>query len=386
MARQQTKKNYSLRKLKTGTASVAVALTVLGAGFANQTEVRADEAVSGKVEVKESEKETKYKTLALRGENADLRNVNAKYLEKINAEEEKNKKLEATNKELNENYYKLQDGIDALEKEKEDLKTTLAKTTKENEISDLAKTTKENEISEASRKGLSRDLEASRAAKKELEAKHQKLEAENKKLTEANQISEASRKGLSNDLEASRAAKKELEAKYQKLETDHQALEAKHQKLEADYQVSETSRKGLSRDLEASREANKKVTSELTQAKAQLSALEESKKLSEKEKAELQAKLDAQGKALKEQLAKQTEELAKLRAEKAAGSKTPATKPANKERSGRAAQTATRPSQNKGMRSQLPSTGEAANPFFTAAAATVMVSAGMLALKRREEN
>ncbi|HEQ4408403.1 TPA: M-related protein Enn [Streptococcus pyogenes] len=356
MARQQTKKNYSLRKLKTGTASVAVALTVLGAGFANQTEVRADEPK--KMEVKESEKESQYKTLALRGENADLRNVNAKYLEKINAEEEKNKKLEATNKELNENYYKLQDGIDALEKE--DLKTT------------LAKATKENEISEASRKGLSRDLEASRAAKKELEAKHQKLEAENKKLTEANQISEASRKGLSNDLEASRAAKKELEAKHQKLAEEHQ--------------VSETSRKGLSRDLEASREANKKVTSELTQAKAQLSALEESKKLSEKEKAELQAKLDAQGKALKEQLAKQTEELAKLRAEKAAGSKTPATKPANKERSGRAAQTATRPSQNKGMRSQLPSTGEVANPFFTAAAATVMVSAGMLALKRKEEN
>ncbi|NTS58207.1 M-related protein Enn [Streptococcus pyogenes] len=360
MARQQTKKNYSLRKLKTGTASVAVALTVLGAGFANQTEVRADQAASEKVEVKESEKETKYKTLALRGENADLRNVNAKYLEKINAEEEKNKKLEKEKQELENQALNFQDVIETQEKEKEDLKTT------------LAKATKENEISEASRKGLSRDLEASRAAKKELEAKHQKLEAENQKLTEANKVSEASRKGLSNDLEASRAAKKELEAKYQK--------------LEADYQVSETSRKGLSRDLEASREANKKVTSELTQAKAQLSALEESKKLSEKEKAELQAKLDAQGKALKEQLAKQTEELAKLRAEKAAGSKTPATKPANKERSGRAAQTATRPSQNKGMRSQLPSTGEAANPFFTAAAATVMVSAGMLALKRREEN
>ncbi|HER1451470.1 M-related protein Enn [Streptococcus pyogenes] len=374
MARQQTKKNYSLRKLKTGTASVAVALTVLGAGFANQTEVRADQAASEKVEVKESEKETKYKTLALRGENADLRNVNAKYLEKINAEEEKNKKLEKEKQELENQALNFQDVIETQEKEKEDLKTT------------LAKATKENEISEASRKGLSRDLEASRAAKKELEAKHQKLEAENQKLTEANKVSEASRKGLSNDLEASRAAKKELEAKHQKLEADHQALEAKHQKLAEEHQVSETSRKGLSRDLEASREANKKVTSELTQAKAQLSALEESKKLSEKEKAELQAKLDAQGKALKEQLAKQTEELAKLRAEKAAGSKTPATKPANKERSGRAAQTATRPSQNKGMRSQLPSTGEAANPFFTAAAATVMVSAGMLALKRKEEN
>ncbi|HEP6433372.1 TPA: M-related protein Enn [Streptococcus pyogenes] len=353
-ARQQTKKNYSLRKLKTGTASVAVALTVLGAGFANQTEVRA-EGVKATTNLPE-----KAKYDALRDENTGLRGDRTKLLKKLEEEQEKSKNLEKQKQELENQALNFHDVIETQEKEKEDLKTT------------LAKTTKENEISEASRKGLSSDLEASRAAKKELEAKHQKLEAENKKLTEANQVSEASRKGLSNDLEASRAAKKELEAK--------------HQKLEADYQVSETSRKGLSRDLEASREANKKITSELTQAKAQLSALEESKKLSEKEKAELQAKLDAQGKALKEQLAKQTEELAKLRAEKAAGSKTPATKPANKERSGRAAQTATRPSQNKGMRSQLPSTGEAANPFFTAAAATVMVSAGMLALKRKEEN
>ncbi|WP_136294515.1 M-related protein Enn [Streptococcus pyogenes] len=343
-ARQQTKKNYSLRKLKTGTASVAVALTVLGAGFANQTEVRA-EGVNATTSLTER---AKYD--ALRDENTGLRGDQTKLVKKLEEEQEKSKNLEKEKQELENQALNFQDVIETQEKEKEDLKTTLAKAT-------LAKATKENEISEASRKGLSNDLEASRAAKKELEAKHQKLEAENKKLTEANQISEASRKGLSNDLEASRAAKKELEAKHQKLEADHQALEAKHQKLAEEHQVSETSRKVLSRDLEASREANKKVTSELTQAKA-----------------------------LKEQLAKQTEELAKLRAEKAAGSKTPATKPANKERSGRAAQTATRPSQNKGMRSQLPSTGEAATPFFTAAAATVMVSAGMLALKRKEEN
>ncbi|AMA71187.1 hypothetical protein AWM59_08320 [Streptococcus pyogenes] len=285
-------------------------MTVLGAGFANQTEVRA-EGVNPTTNLPE-----KAKYAALKDENTGLRGDQKKLVKKLEEEQEKSKNLEKQKQELENQALNFQDVIET--QEKEDLKTT------------LAKTTKENEISEASRKGLSRDLEASRAAKKELEAKHQKLAEE--------------------------------------------------------HQVSETSRKGLSRDLEASREANKKVTSELTQAKAQLSALEESKKLSEKEKAELQAKLDAQGKALKEQLAKQTEELAKLRAEKAAGSKTPATKPANKERSGRAAQTATRPSQNKGMRSQLPSTGEAANPFFTAAAATVMVSAGMLALKRKEEN
>lgn len=43
MARENTNKHYSLRKLKTGTASVAVALTVVGAGLASQTEVKAAE-------------------------------------------------------------------------------------------------------------------------------------------------------------------------------------------------------------------------------------------------------------------------------------------------------------------------------------------------------
>ncbi|HHJ9566721.1 TPA: YSIRK-type signal peptide-containing protein [Streptococcus pyogenes] len=314
MTRQQTKKNYSLRKLKTGTASVAVALTVLGAGFANQTEVKGESVRNGS-------------ELSYSREHED-------YIRQL--EEQRGELLEK---------------VDQLEQQKQQEQKERQKKLEQLEHKYQVETDKRYQ---------------------EQQQKQQQLEAENQKLTEANKVSEASRKGLSNDLEASRAAKKELEAKHQKLAEEHQ--------------VSETSRKGLSRDLEASREANKKVTSELTQAKAQLSALEESKKLSEKEKAELQAKLDAQGKALKEQLAKQTEELAKLRAEKAAGSKTPAIKPANKERSGRAAQTATRPSQNKGMRSQLPSTGEAANPFFTAAAATVMVSAGMLALKRKEEN
>ncbi|VHA61436.1 M-like protein Enn [Streptococcus pyogenes] len=343
MTRQQTKKNYSLRKLKTGTASVAVALTVLGAGFANQTEVKAESSPSATAS------------------NKSQWNLTDEY----NKLQEENERL----KEEIGGYLDKQEQLEQLERQSQ----IAADKRYQEQVKKHQEYKQEQEERQKNQEQLERKYqrEVEKRYQEQLQ-KQQQLEAENQKLTEANKVSEASRKGLSNDLEASRAAKKELEAK--------------HQKLEADHQVSETSRKGLSRDLEASREANKKVTSELTQAKAQLSALEESKKLSEKEKAELQAKLDAQGKALKEQLAKQAEELAKLRAEKAAGSKTPATKPANKERSGRAAQTATRPSQNKGMRSQLPSTGEAANPFFTAAAATVMVSAGMLALKRKEEN
>ncbi|HFD4968461.1 TPA: M-related protein Enn [Streptococcus pyogenes] len=343
MTRQQTKKNYSLRKLKTGTASVAVALTVLGAGFANQTEVKAESPS----------------------------NTTASNKSKWNLNDEYNKLLDENEKLKEEigGYLDKQEQLEQLERQSQ----IAADKHYQEQVKKYQEYKQEQEERQKNQEQLERKYQREVEKRyQEQQQKQQQLEAENQKLTEANKVSEASRKGLSNDLEASRAAKKELEAK--------------HQKLEADHQVSETSRKGLSRDLEASREANKKVTSELTQAKAQLSALEESKKLSEKEKAELQAKLDAQGKALKEQLAKQAEELAKLRAEKAAGSKTPATKPANKERSGRAAQTATRPIQNKGMRSQLPSTGEAANPFFTAAAATVMVSAGMLALKRKEEN
>ncbi|WP_136285436.1 LPXTG cell wall anchor domain-containing protein, partial [Streptococcus pyogenes] len=121
--------------------------------------------------------------------------------------------------------------------------------------------------------------------------------------------------------------------------------------------------------------------------------LEESKKLTEKEKAELQAKLEAEAKALKEQLAKQAEELAKLRAGKASDSQTPDAKPGNKAVPGKAQapQAGTKPNQNKApmkeTKRQLPSTGEAANPFFTAAALTVMATAGVAAVvKRKEEN
>lgn len=42
MSKRNPNKLYSLRKLKTGTASVAVALTVLGTGLANTTDVKAE--------------------------------------------------------------------------------------------------------------------------------------------------------------------------------------------------------------------------------------------------------------------------------------------------------------------------------------------------------
>ncbi|OUI76352.1 IgA receptor, partial [Streptococcus pyogenes] len=98
----------------------------------------------------------------------------------------------------------------------------------------------------ASRQGLSRDLEASREAKKKVEAD----------LAEAN-----------SKLQALEKLNKELEAKHQKLETEHQ-------KLKEEKQISDASRQGLSRDLEASREAKKKVEADLAEANSKLQALE----------------------------------------------------------------------------------------------------------------
>lgn len=94
MTRQQTKKNYSLRKLKTGTASVAVALTVLGAGFANQTEVRA-EGVNTTTSLTE-----KAKYDALRDENTGLRGDRTKLVKKLEEEQEKSKNLEKEKTEV----------------------------------------------------------------------------------------------------------------------------------------------------------------------------------------------------------------------------------------------------------------------------------------------
>ncbi|HGI0596124.1 TPA: YSIRK-type signal peptide-containing protein [Streptococcus pyogenes] len=347
MARKDTNKQYSLRKLKTGTASVAVAVAVLGAGFANQTEVKAEEERT----FTELPYEARYK--AWKSENDELRENYRRTLDKFNTEQGKTTRLEEQNKKLHSELASVTETLTSVT-EADDKK-----------IKDL---TDRDKIS-------SNLLGNAKDQINKLTTEKDTLAEKAKKLKEEKQISDASRQGLSRDLEASREAKKKVEA-------DLAALTAEHQKLKEEKQISDASRQGLSRDLEASREAKKKVEADLAEANSKLQALEklnkeleEGKKLSEKEKAELQARLEAEAKAkaLKEQLAKQAEELAKLK-----GNQTPNAKVAPQANRSRSAMTQ--------QKRTLPSTGEAANPFFTAAAATVMVSAGMLALKRKEEN
>ncbi|HES3551657.1 TPA: M protein [Streptococcus pyogenes] len=442
MAKNNTNRHYSLRKLKTGTASVAVALTVLGAGFANQTEVKANGDGNPREVIEDlAANNPAIQNIRLRHENKDLKArlenamevagrdfKRAEELEKAKqALEDQRKDLETKLKQLQQDYDLAKESTSwdrqRLEKELEEKKEALElaidqasrdyhrATALEKELEEKKKAL-ELAIDQASQdynranvlekelETITREQEINRNllgnAKLELDqlsSEKEQLTIEKAKLEEEKQISDASRQSLRRDLDASREAKKQVEK-------DLANLTAELDKVKEEKQISDASRQGLRRDLDASREAKKQVEKALEEANSKLAALEklnkeleESKKLTEKEKAELQAKLEAEAKALKEQLAKQAEELAKLRAGKASDSQTPDTKPGNKAvpGKGQAPQAGTKPNQNKApmkeTKRQLPSTGETANPFFTAAALTVMATAGVAAVvKRKEEN
>ncbi|HFP6037020.1 TPA: M protein [Streptococcus pyogenes] len=385
MVRKDTNRHYSLRKLKKGTASVAVALTVVGAGLASQTEVKANRADDARNEV-------------LRG-NLARAELWYRQIQENDQLKLENKGLKTDLREKEEELQGLKDDVEKLTADAE-LQRLKNERHEEAELERLKSERHDHDKKEAERKALEdkladkqEHLNGALRYINEKEAERKEKEAEQKKLKEEKQISDASRQGLRRDLDASREAKKQVEKGLAN-------LTAELDKVKEEKQISDASRQGLRRDLDASREAKKQVEKALEEANSKLAALEklnkeleESKKLTEKEKAELQAKLEAEAKALKEQLAKQAEELAKLRAEKASDSQTPDAKPGNKAvpGKGQAPQAGTKPNQNKApmkeTKRQLPSTGEAANPFFTAAALTVMATAGVAAVvKRKEEN
>ncbi|HES1893173.1 TPA: M-related protein Mrp [Streptococcus pyogenes] len=380
MSTRNPNKHYSLRKLKTGTASVAVALTVLGTGLANTTDVKADLSTQEHPRVTEAREKALEEVITkmpleelqhtLAGSYRKNRELE-KTIEKKDGEASfLSKVLDETAKKYRESSDKYKQEIGQLKAaaEAEAQKALDALNNKNKQISDL---TNENAQLKEAIEGYVQTIQN---ASREIAAKQQELAAVKSQLEAKNAEIEA--------LKQQDASKTEEIAK---LQSEAATLEnllgsAKHELTE----------------LQAKLDT---ATAEKEKLQSQAAALEKQLEATKKELADLQAKLaatnqekeklEAEAKALKEQLAKQAEELAKLKADKASGAQKPDTKPGNKEVPTRPSQTRT--NTNKApmpqTKRQLPSTGEeTTNPFFTAAALTVIASAGVLALKRKEEN
>ncbi|HER4593700.1 YSIRK-type signal peptide-containing protein [Streptococcus pyogenes] len=353
MSKRNPNKHYSLRKLKTGTASVAVALTVLGTGLANTTDVKA-----------ESRRYQAPPRVLLQGKEAN------KVFEERKALEKQARDLGDTINHMSQTISEQSRKIAALKSEAE-LKNQQALEALNNKNKQISDLTNENaQLKEAIEgyvqtiQNASREIAAEQqelaAAKSQLEAKNAEIEA--LKQQDASKIEEIAK------LQSEAATLENLLGSAKRELTD---LQAKLDAANAEKEKLQSQAATLEKQLEATKK-------ELADLQAKLAATNQEKE-----------KLEAEAKALKEQLAKQAEELAKLKADKASGAQKPDTKPGNKEVPTRPSQTRT--NTNKApmaqTKRQLPSTGEeTTNPFFTAAALTVIASAGVLALKRKEEN
>ncbi|HEP3005104.1 TPA: YSIRK-type signal peptide-containing protein [Streptococcus pyogenes] len=350
MSKRNPNKHYSLRKLKTGTASVAVALTVLGTGLANTTDVKAEtEHVDVVLSAKEANKVFEERK-ALEKQARDLGDTINHMSQTIS---EQSRKIAALKSEAE---LKNQQALEALNNKNEQI----AKLTNENAQLKEAIEGYVQTIQNASREIAAKQQELA-AAKSQLEAKNAEIEAlkqQDASKTEEIAKLQSEAATLENLLGSAKRELTDLQAKLDTANTEKEKLQSQAAALE--------------KQLEATKKE------ELADLQAKLAATNQEKE-----------KLEAEAKALKEQLAKQAEELAKLKADKASGAQKPDTKPGNKEVPTRPSQTRT--NTNKApmaqTKRQLPSTGEeTTNPFFTAAAATVIASAGVLALKRKEEN
>ncbi|EPB6162047.1 TPA: M-related protein Mrp [Streptococcus pyogenes] len=415
MSKRNPNKHYSLRKLKTGTASVAVALAVLGTGLANTTDVKADFSTQENPRVTEAREKALKEVITkmpldklqhtLAGSYRKNRELEKTIEEKDGEASFLSKVLDETAKKYRESSDKYKQEIGQLKAaaEAEAQKALDALNNKNKQISDL---TNENAqlkeaiegyvqtIQNASREIAAKQQELA-AAKSQLEAKNAEIEAlkqQDASKTEEIAKLQSEAATLENLLGSAKHELTDLQAKLDTATAEKAKLESQVTTLE---NLLGSAKRELT-DLQAKLDA---ANAEKEKLQSQAAALEKQLEATKKELTDLQAKLvatnqekeklEAEAKALKEQLAKQAEELAKLKADKASGAQKPDTKPGNKEVPTRPSQTRT--NTNKApmaqTKRQLPSTGEeTTNPFFTAAALTVIASAGVLALKRKEEN
>ncbi|HER6265250.1 TPA: YSIRK-type signal peptide-containing protein [Streptococcus pyogenes] len=427
MAKNTTNRHYSLRKLKTGTASVAVALTVLGTGLVAGQTVKANQTEPSQTNNRLYQERQRLQDLKSKFQ--DLKNRSEGYIQQY-YDEEKNSGsnsnwyatyLKELNDEFEQAYNELSgDGVKKLAASLMEERVALR-----DEIDQIKK------ISEELKNKLRAKEEELKNKKEERELEHAAYAADAKKHEEyVKSMSlvlmdkEEERHKLEQSLDT---AKAELVKKEQELQLVKGNLDQKEKELENEELAKESAISDLTEQITAKKAEVEKLTQDLAAKSAEIQEKEAEKDRQQhmyeafmsqyKEKVEKQeqelaklkqletinnnllgnakdmiAKLSAENEQLASDKAK-LEELAKLRAGKASDSQTPDAKPGNKvvPGTGQAPQAGTKPNQNKApmkeTKRQLPSTGEAANPFFTAAALTVMATAGVAAVvKRKEEN
>lgn len=345
MSKRNPNKHYSLRKLTTGTASVAVALTVLGTGLANTTDVKADLSTQENPRVTEAREKALEEVIAkmpfeelqhtLAGSYRKNRELE-KTIEKKDSEASfLSKVLDETAKKYRESSDKYKQEIGQLKAaaEAEAQKALDALNNKNKQISDL---TNENAqlkeaiegyvqtIQNASREIAAKQQELA-AAKSQLEAKNAEIEAlkqQDASKTEEIAKLQSEAATLENLLGSAKHELTELQAKLDTATAEKAKLESQVTTLE---NLLGSAKRELT-DLQAKLDA---ANAEKEKLQSQAAALEKQLEATKKELADLQAKLaatnqekeklEAEAKALKEQLAKQAEELAKLKADKASG-------------------------------------------------------------------
>nr|BAX95281.1 M-like protein [Streptococcus canis] len=435
-----TRKN-TIKKLSVGTASLLAATTVLGAGFTAQAEVRAVDVeairkqaerevlsryhvVSGyylraqydrekqlerdnkslRVTVQEldsllQEEVDDYNKLADHAsvikKELDLTADSLRATEKANKDLTKEKKLltdslETTQKALEDSQKEAQANLDALNHKNEQIASLVGE--RDSLSAQLSASQERNAELERNLESYDRLIESAKFEMQQKLAEIERLTAENadakdqieKLQAEVSTLRESAKYDLAQkqaEIDTLTKQKAEAEqalaaeqAKVAELEKQLEASNAKVAELEKQKAEAEAKIAVLEKDLETAQAENAKYKEQLAKQAEELEA-------AKKAKAEAEAKIED----LKGMLDKKAQDNASLQAE------------INRLKQGISDKMKSMPGQGTAKANmsstdakkdshQLPSTGEAANPFFTAAAMSVMASAGVLALKRKEEN
>ncbi|HER5298419.1 TPA: YSIRK-type signal peptide-containing protein, partial [Streptococcus pyogenes MGAS15025] len=372
MAKNNTNRHYSLRKLKTGTASVAVALTVLGTGLVAGQTVKADaRSVNGEfprhVKLKNeienlldqvTQLYTKHNSnyqqynaqagrLNLRQKAEYLKGLNdwaERLLQELNGEDVKKVlgKVAFEKDDLEKEVKELKEKIDKKEKEYQDLDKDFDLAKQGYVLSDKRHQQeleeKEKKVTEATAKvgQISEELET---VKQKVESTMQDLTEKQNRVSQLEQELATTKQNAKEDFElaalANAADKQKLEAKIADLETKlkeakedfelaalgHQHAHNEYQaklaekddqikQLEEQKQILDASRKGTARDLEAVRQAKKATEAELNNLKAELAKVTEQKQILDASRKGTARDLEAvrQAKAQVEAALKQLEE------------------------------------------------------------------------------